>query len=304
MKESSRLPLDYRLLQALDAVVQEQNFERAARALCLTQSAVSQRIKQLEQQMAQPLLIRATPLQPTAAGRQLLAHYRQVYQLERELLPQLLPDAPQQPLTVSIAVNADSLATWFLPALAPLLEQYPIELNLLVDDESRTLDRVREGQAFGAVSLQPQPLAGCCVDELGEMRYLLTASPAFVARHFPNGLTAAALAKAPAVAFDQRDDMHISYMARHFALPPGGYPCHTVRSSEAFVAMAEQGLACCLIPELQIRQQLEEGRLLDLNPDHHLVEQLYWHRWVLERGLHKQISQRLIQQGRRALQPR
>jgi LysR family transcriptional regulator (chromosome initiation inhibitor) len=68
--------------------------------------------------------------------------------------------------------------------------------------------------------------------------------------------------------------------------------------------MAEQGLACCLIPELQIRQQLEEGRLLDLNPDHHLVEQLYWHRWVLERGLHKQISQRLIQQGRRALQPR
>ena len=97
--------------------------------------------------------------------------------------------------SAAIAVNADSLATWFLPALAPLLEQHPIELNLLVDDECRTLDRVREGQAFGAVSLHGQPLAGCCVDELGEMRYLLTASPAFVARHFPNGLTAAALAK-------------------------------------------------------------------------------------------------------------
>ena len=173
-----------------------------------------------------------------------------------------------------------------------------------MDDESRTLDRVREGQAFGAVSLQPQPLAGCCVDELGEMRYLLTASPAFVARHFPRGLTPAALAKAPAVAFDQRDDMHVSFMARHFALAPGGYPCHTVRSSEAFVAMAEQGLACCLIPELQIRQQLAQGLLLDLSPDLHLVERLYWHRWVLERGLHKQISQRLIEQGRRALQPR
>ena len=178
------------------------------------------------------------------------------------------------------------------------------EKNLLVDDESRTLDRVREGQAFGPVSLQPQPLAGCCVDELGEMRYLLTASPAFVARHFPHGLTPAALAKAPAVAFDQRDDMHVSFMARHFALAPGGYPCHTVRSSEAFVAMAEQGLACCLIPELQIRQQLAQGLLLDLSPDNHLIERLYWHRWVLERGLHKQISLRLIEQGRRALQPR
>ena len=82
-------------------------------------------------------------------------------------------------------------------------------------------------------------------------------------------------------------------------------PVHnTVRSSEAFVAMAEQGLACCLIPELQIRQQLAQGLLLDLSPDLHLVERLYWHRWVLERGLHKQISQRLIEQGRRALQPR
>ena len=293
---------DYRTLQALDAVIRERGFERAAQKLCITQSAVSQRIKQLENMFGQPLLVRTVPPRPTEQGQKLLALLRQVELLEEEWLGD--EQTGSTPLLLSLAVNADSLATWFLPALAPLLEQYPIELNLLVDDESRTLDRVREGQAFGAVSLQPQPLAGCCVDELGEMRYLLTASPAFVARHFPNGLTAAALAKAPAVAFDQRDDMHISYMARHFALPPGGYPCHTVRSSEAFVAMAEQGLACCLIPELQIRQQLEEGRLLDLNPDHHLVEQLYWHRWVLERGLHKQISQRLIQQGRRALQPR
>ena len=296
--------LDYKLLLALDAVMQEQNFERAAQRLHITQSAISQRIKQLEQQFAEPLIIRSQPLQATALGQKLLAHYRQVRQLELELAGELSPAEPQAPIRVSIAVNADSLATWFLPALAPLLEQHPIELNLLVDDESRTLDKVREGQAFGAVSLQPQALAGCCVDELGEMRYLLTASPAFVARHFPQGLTPAALAKAPAVAFDQRDDMHVSFMARHFALAPGGYPCHTVRSSEAFVAMAEQGLACCLIPELQIRQQLAQGLLLDLSPDNHLIERLYWHRWVLERGLHKQISLRLIEQGRRALQPR
>ncbi|MGE6100656.1 LysR family transcriptional regulator ArgP [Aeromonas salmonicida] len=295
--------LDYKLLLALDAVMQEQNFERAAQRLHITQSAISQRIKQLEQQFAEPLLIRSQPLQATPLGQKLLAHYRQVRQLELELAGEIAPDEPQAPIRVSIAVNADSLATWFLPALAPLLEQHPIELNLLVDDECRTLDRVREGQAFGAVSLHGQPLAGCCVDELGEMRYLLTASPAFVARHFPAGLTPAALAKAPAVAFDQRDDMHVSFMARHFGLEPGGYPCHTVRSSEAFVAMAEQGLAYCLIPELQIRQPLAQGRLLDLSPSHHLIERLYWHRWVLERGLHKQISQRLISEGRRALQP-
>ncbi|MGL5505470.1 MAG: ArgP/LysG family DNA-binding transcriptional regulator, partial [Aeromonas veronii] len=196
--------LDYKLLRALDAVLQEQNFDRAAKSLHITQSAISQRIKQLEQQFAEPLLIRSQPLQATPLGQKLLAHYRQVHQLELELAGELTPDEPQGPIRISIAVNADSLATWFLPAIAPLLKQHPIELNLLVDDESRTLDKVREGQAFGAVSLHPQPLAGCCVDELGEMNYLLTASPAFVACHFPHGLTREALAKAPAVAFDQR----------------------------------------------------------------------------------------------------
>lgn len=296
--------LDYKLLRALDAVLQEQNFDRAAKSLHITQSAISQRIKQLEQQFAEPLLIRSQPLQATPLGQKLLAHYRQVHQLELELAGELTPDEPQGPIRISIAVNADSLATWFLPAIAPLLRQHPIELNLLVDDESRTLDKVREGQAFGAVSLHPQPLAGCCVDELGEMNYLLTASPAFVARHFPRGLTRETLAKAPAVAFDQRDDMHVSFMRERFGLEPGGYPCHTVHSSEAFVAMAEQGLAYCLIPELQIRGQLAGGSLLNLSPDHVLTECLYWHRWVLEKGVHKQLSLRLIDHARSQLKPR
>ncbi|WP_322863395.1 LysR family transcriptional regulator ArgP [Aeromonas allosaccharophila] len=296
--------LDYKLLRALDAVLQEQNFDRAAKSLHITQSAISQRIKQLEQQFAEPLLIRSQPLQATPLGQKLLAHYRQVHQLELELAGDLTPDEPQGPIRISIAVNADSLATWFLSAIAPLLELHPIELNLLVDDESRTLDKVREGQAFGAVSLQPRPLAGCCVDELGEMNYLLTASPAFVARHFPHGLTREVLARTPAVAFDQRDDMHISFMRRHFGLEPGGYPCHTVHSSEAFVAMAEQGLAYCLIPELQIRSQLQAGTLVNLSPDHILMERLYWHRWVLEKGVHKQLSLRLIDHARSQLKPR
>jgi len=274
--------LDYKLLRALDAVLQEQNFDRAAKSLHITQSAISQRIKQLEQQFAEPLLIRSQPLQATPLGQKLLAHYRQVHQLELELAGELTPDQPQGPIRISIAVNADSLATWFLPAIAPLLEQHPIELNLLVDDENRTLDKVREGQAFGAVSLHAQPLA----------------------RHFPHGLTREALAKAPAVAFDQRDDMHISFMREHFGLEPGGYPCHTVHSSEAFVAMAEQGLAYCLIPELQIRSQLAAGSLVNLSPDHVLTERLYWHRWVLEKGIHKQLSLGLIDHARSQLKPR
>ncbi|GHA28672.1 LysR family transcriptional regulator ArgP [Oceanisphaera arctica] len=295
--------LDYKLLAALDKVVSEQSFERAARLLHLTQSAVSQRIKQLELRLAQPLLVRGQPPQPTEAGRRLLAHYRQVSQLESAVMADLLPDAPQKPLTVTIVTNADSLATWLIPALTPLLHSHPIELNLLIEDESRSLERLKRGEAFGAISLHAEPLPGCRCDALGKMDYILVATPEFRQRYFAEGLSLTALQQAPAVAFDQRDDMHARYIERHFGLPPGGYPCHAVRSAEAFVAIARSGAAYCLIPRLMIADDLAQSRLVELYPQGMLIQPLYWHRWLLERGIHKDLSRRLIEYARQALPP-
>lgn len=286
--------LDYKLLHALDVIMQEQSFERAAHRLHMTQSAISQRIKQLELLVAQPVLIRSQPLQLTAIGQRLLTHYRQVQQLERELLPTISPEVPESTLTITIATNADSLATWLIPALAPILTQEKIELNLLIEDENRTIERLRKGEAFGGITLQEEPLTGCQSDFLGIMDYVLTASPQFTDKYFPTGLTDTALRQAPGVAFDQRDDMHVSYIARHFGLPPGSYPCHTVRSSEAFVMLAKNHLAYCLIPRLQIQSELESGELIELLPEKTLRQRLYWQRWALEKGIYRQISHRLL----------
>ena len=294
-------PLDYKLLQALNAVVRAQSFERAADSLNLTQSAVSQRIKQLEEQIAQPLLIRSQPLAPTQAGQKLLGHYQQVSQLQRELMDELVPTAPTEPIAVSIAVNADSLATWFIPALTPLLISHPIELELVIAGESRTQESIRKGEVFAAISSQREPAPGCQADLLGKMDYCLVASPDFRARHFPRGPNKKALRRAPGVDFDQRDSMHASYIERHFKLSPGGYPCHTVHSSEAFVTLALEGAAYCLIPAYQIGKELASGRLVDLLPNKHLVVPLYWHRWALEKGLYKQISDQIIDYSRSRL---
>lgn len=295
--------LDYKLLAALDKVVSEQSFERAAKMLHLTQSAVSQRIKQLELRLAQPLLVRGQPPHPTEAGHRLLAHYRQVSQLESAVMADLLPDAPQKTLTITIVTNADSLATWLIPALTPLLHSHPIELNLLIEDESRSLERLKRGEAFGAISLHSDPPLGCRSDALGQMDYLLVATPEFQRRYFAEGLSQAALQLSPAVAFDQRDDMHARYIEQHFGLPPGDYPCHAVRSAEAFVAIARSGAAYCLIPKLMIEQDLQAGQLIELHPQGRLTEPLYWHRWLLERGIHKDLSHRIIKYARQTLPP-
>ncbi len=145
---------DYRTLQALDAVIRERGFERAAQKLCITQSAVSQRIKQLENMFGQPLLVRTVPPRPTEQGQKLLALLRQVELLEEEWLGD--EQTGSTPLLLSLAVNADSLATWLLPALAPVLADSPIRLNLQVEDETRTQERLRRGEVVGAVSIQHQ----------------------------------------------------------------------------------------------------------------------------------------------------
>ncbi len=181
---------DYRTLQALDAVIRERGFERAAQKLCITQSAVSQRIKQLENMFGQPLLVRTVPPRPTEQGQKLLALLRQVELLEDEWLGD--EQTGSTPLLLSLAVNADSLATWLLPALAPVLADSPIRLNLQVEDETRTQERLRRGEVVGAVSIQPQALPSCLVDQLGALDYLFVGSKAFAERYFPNGVTRAA----------------------------------------------------------------------------------------------------------------
>lgn len=292
---------DYKLLQALATVVKEQSFEAAASKLFITQSAVSQRVKQLEQQLSQPVLIRSQPLKATAAGQKLIAHYNQVMQFQAELLPELFTEQTQQPITVHFATNADCLATWLLPAIQPVIKQTQTELNLLVSDENYTLQKVKNGEAFGAISIQQAPIKGCDSVYLGTMEYILVGSQDFQQHYFPEGISAANLKQAPAVAFDQQDNMHVQFIAEHFGLNEGDYPIHAVRSSEAFVAMAKLGLAHCLVPELQVREELKQGLLVNLLPDISLSVPLYWHHWQLLTGVHKALSEQIIQQGKQQL---
>ncbi|CAM3756809.1 LysR family transcriptional regulator ArgP [Parendozoicomonas haliclonae] len=295
--------LDYRLIAALDAVITKRSFERAADQLCITQSAVSQRIRQLEKQMGQPLLIRSQPPQPTSTGQRLLALFRRVQLLEKEALPELQPETKGHFLPMSLAVNADSLATWLLPALAPVLREHPIELDLRIADESRTVDMLRKGEVLGAISTEPTPMTGCIADRLGRIEYVCAASPDFIKRYFPDGVTRENLMHAPATAFDHFDDIHQRYLEMHFSLPPGEVPCHIVGTSEAFVALAKQGVAYGMIPDLMIRDELASGELVEIMPDIRHNRVLFWHRWALESTMMKQVSRHMIDYAKGQLLP-
>jgi LysR family transcriptional regulator (chromosome initiation inhibitor) len=293
--------LDYKLLHAFSVVVDEQNFDKAASVLAITQSAVSQRIKALEQTIGQPVLVRAQPLVATSIGKKLLAHYQQVKLLEQDIMPDISADNKAEIITANIASNADSLATWLVAAIGDVCHQYNVAVNFRLADENRTINYLKDGEVFGAISTYTRALPGCTLERLGDMHYLLVAAPNFVRHYFSAGINKQSLSRAPGVAYDQKDDMHIKYIEQNFGLKGGSYPCHTVRSSEAFVGFAKQGLAYCLIPKLQIQAELAAGELINLLPDKVITRTLYWHHWVLLKGVFKEFSVAIIARAQQAL---
>ena len=293
--ESVMRGLDYKWIEALDAVLSQGSFERAAEELYISQSAVSQRIKQLEKFLAQPVLVRSAPPQATPIGKKLLGLYRRVSLLEQEVVPELTNQPHLRPVSLTIATNADSLATWVLPALNTIMTTEAVALHFSILDESRSIQKMKSGEAVGAISVESQPLVGCSAEYLGKMEYLCVASPAFIERHFAQGVNRDSLLRAPMVSFDSQDDQHKRFLSEYFGLSQELNINHKVGSSEAFVTMARSGMAYCMIPKLQIERELEVGELIDITPGYSLTNCIYWHHWQLETGLLKDISQAIVQ---------
>jgi LysR family transcriptional regulator, chromosome initiation inhibitor len=270
--------IDYSALAALAAVVREGSFERAARALHVTPSAVSQRVRLLEERMGCALVVRGQPCRPTETGRRLCQHLDRVRLLEHELrgtLPTLDPQGHTR-VRLPIAVNADSLATWFAPAVAAFGAEAPVLMDVAVDDEGHTAEWLRSGAVLAAVTATARPATGCNSRALGAMRYRAAASPEFVERYFSQGVGAGTLALAPSLLFSAKDDLQARWVRRlcrrHVELPR-----HTLPSSQAFVTAALAGMGWGLHPQALIQPHLDDGSLVELVPHTPLDVPLYWH---------------------------
>lgn len=258
-------------LQTLAAVLRTGSFEAASRALGVTQSAVSQRIRALEEAAGTILVLRAQPALPTPAGARLARHAAALELIEAGVRADLgLADAATP--TVRIAVNADSLATWFLPALA---EANGLFFDLVIDDESHSQDLLKSGQVMAAVTSDARTVQGCDSHALGAMRFVATASPAFSATWFAEGTDAAALSRAPSLTFNAKDAMQDRWVLMTTGRDVTR-PGHVIPSAQGFAQAAVLGLGWAMIPELLAREHLATGRLRALSPALPLDVPLFW----------------------------
>ncbi|QGP80921.1 LysR family transcriptional regulator ArgP [Sphingobium sp. CAP-1] len=269
--------LDYPALVAVATVVREGSFERAAERLGITPSAVSQRVRALEERLGSIVIVRGQPCVATEVGRRLCAHVDQVQLLEADLVPSLsLPaSGAEAKITLKIAVNSDSIATWLPEAAADFAHSTGFLLEFIIEDEAHTADRLRSGEVLAAVSADPGTVQGCRTIELGCLEYLACASPEFVARYFPAGVTAQALALAPCLRFDRRDGLQARWAREAHGVELDA-PTHWVPSTSGFLNFAMQGLAWGMHPTMLSRPRMDEGRLAELTPDTPVNVKLYW----------------------------
>ena len=296
-------------LECLAAIVEEGGFERAAQRLSITQSAVSQRLRALEAQVGTVLIVRSRPLKATSAGQLLLKHTKQMRLLRADLerdLKELAPSSiggARDEERVSIAINADSIATWAMGAVGDLVRQ-GLPLEIITDDQDFTQEWLREGQVMGCVTTLKQALRGCKVQPLGGMEYIaVCAKDASINEQFEAsaGLTAHNFRHTPFIAFNRKDDMQTEFVAKAFGLKRVTLNQVFVPSSEAQVRAVLAGWGVSVVPALIVQPLIDAGRLVNIAPWHHLHVQLYWHCWNLESEVLDSLTAALVEAAAKQL---
>ena len=293
-------------LNALAAVVHEGSFDAAARRLHVTPSAVSQRIKALEQQVGRVLVLRTRPCRPTQDGEVLVRLAGQVELLARDAMGQLVP-APGGPRAATatrrlpVAVNDDSMSTWFPAAVADLPAD--VLLDLRREDQELSADLLRDGTVMAAVTADPRAVQGCRVRRLGAMRYLAVAAPDRRDRWFSDGLGAEAFAGAPLLAFNREDGLQERFVASVVGRRTVTPLVHYVPSQSAFVGLVEAGLGWGMVPEAAAAERIAAGALVEVRAGRHLDVPLYWQHWALRTPMLDDLTERVVRAAAAALRP-
>lgn len=282
--------MDLSQLQALAAAVDAGTFEGAARTLHVTPSAISQRIRALENAVGGVLLQRTKPIRPTAAGVPYLRLARQIAALTADAAVEAAQERTDIRPSVSLAINGDSLATWVMPALAPLAQDLTFDIHR--EDQDHSAELLRHGTVMGAITTEAAPVQGCTSTPLGVMRYRPMATPAFIDRWFPGGVDADALAVAPMVVFDEKDDIQHRFL-RTFSGSELRPPQHFVPVSADFAEAVRLGFGWAMLPDLQSRDLVARGEVRDLAAGEAVDVTLYWQQWALRMSALDRVAEAL-----------
>lgn len=296
--------IDNSLLAAFSSVVHEGSFEKAAQRLNVTPSAISQKVKLLESRLGSILLTRGRPCIATEIGYRLFRHVESVQLLEKDLLdtfPNNIAPTTKAPITLRIAVNADSVSTWFTAALSRFTTNHNCLFDLIIDDQNFTSDMLREGSVIAAVSADDKPIQGFRNLSLGSLRYTAVASVDFFNRFFGiEGINRNTLLLAPCITFNRKDPLQKEWLQSNFGCDTN-LQSHWMPSSQGYLNACLDGLGWGLNPSLSLQKHLSDGSLIELVPGTDVDEPLYWQYSLASGEFMQELTNLIEREARRML---
>ena len=294
--------LNHKQCDAFLAVAETGSFDLAAEQLCITASAVTLRIQSLEKSLGHLLIVRERPCRPTQAGQSLLHYLQHSRLLEQSFIQNLTGHMNTSAFyQINIATNADSLATWLLPLLQSTLIEQKIVVHFQVDDQSQTHHLLEAGLVNACVTDESQAMKGCVAEYIGDMNYRFVATPTFAQQWFDQDVNRESLRAAPALIFNAKDQLHTSYIQQKFGLNPTQYPHHFIPSSSAFFDAVTMGLGYGWLPYYQAKPRLQDGSLVEVDPQLNIDLPLYWHHWKQQSMQLNLLTDLLIEQAHAAM---
>ena len=286
------MDIDSKQLAAFVSVVSTGSFKAAANDLNLTLAAISLRVKALETSLGQRLLVRGKQNRPTAAGRALMNYHQQLRMLEADFAERLAPEATKLH-ALEIAVNADSIASWFLPGIKPHLDQLHLQLHLQVDDQEHTLALLKHGDVAGCVTTQKKAVAGCIALPLGSMRYRCVATPQLrdKLRSGKSSLGIHQLLAHPAICFNRKDGLQDEFLRQHFGLKHANYPRHYIPAIDAYQYALLNSMGWGMQSTIQDNETFKSKRMIDLFPGRYIDVALFWQHWSRETSYAARLTQ-------------
>lgn len=255
------LNLDIRQLRTLLALRDTGTLVEAADQLCLTQSALSHQVKDLEAQLGQPVFVRKSrPVRFTEPGARLLQLAEEVIgaldNAERDLTKLLHGEAGR----LHMAIECHSCFNWLMPVIDQFRPNWPqVELDFSAGFTFEPLPALARGEVDLVVTTDPVPLKGVVYEPLFDCEIQLAVSP----RH--------PLAALDSVSpEDLADELLITYpvapdrldIFTRFLTPAGIAP--TVRTTEMtlmMVQMVASGRGVCCLPNWVLDEYANLGQL-------------------------------------------
>lgn len=296
---------DYSLLEALAAVVREGTFDSAARSVGVTALTIGERIRLLEESAGAVLLVRDRQCVPTQFGQQLCRHFDQVRLMEEDLrrsfasVDQLDPEGRS---VIRVAVNADSLATWFSEVVRLAGSKLNLHFEILPDDQEHTAERLRDGEVLAAITSEADTLSGCRSIELGSIEYVAVARESFVEEHLGSGVSAESLSSATYLVFDRKDTLPLQWLIGAFGRP-ARLRGHWVPSYSGYLECCLNGSGWGMMPRYSVADHLRNGVLRELVPGTSIMVPLHWQSIAPNSEIMKALSAIVLEVAGTHLEP-